>query len=632
MAALVAFIRISDLTGMSELPYPTATLYQWGKLASISPLMWGYIILFMGWLAVVLAGPAILMMSLGARMSELFAKLPPLSAYSWNIVGAVLGSLLFSFLSFLTCPPWVLLILPALVLLYYGRPWLLVAPPLVLAFVLALMPIEVDQGTTWSPYFRLNLKDIHADGETKPSDKTPVVGQIIRVNQCFQQYYFPDMRARSDISPALQNMFKFRKRYYELPYVLSKPADVLVLGCGVGSDIREALSHDVKSVDAVEIDPVVIKLGHELNDKYNDPRVHIICNDARNYLNTTDKKYDLIVVACLDSLAVTGLGSSVRIDSFVHTRESLHKALSLLRPGGLFVMSFGAGGSHWLRDRLYNTLKDAAGYPPLYFTDEHDSISWPAFIYVAGPPVANHRLAAPENYQGIVAEDISNTSAPRILTDDWPYLYIAPGGMDLPYLLLVFEIIALSLIASRKMVAQHRSFWSFHMFFMGAAFLLLELEAISRLSLIYGATWVTASIVINGILIMILIANFLVIKFRPAISKSLPMVFAALLLSLLANYFMPVSSIAESQTPLASFGLTVITLLPMFIAGTIFATTFSQLKNPPAGLGFNILGSVLGALLELMSIYTGVKALLIVATALYSGAYICYLKARKSDQ
>lgn len=631
LGAVVIFIRLSDMTGMSQLPYPTATLYQWGNLTSLTPSMWGFIAFFMVWLALVLAGPFFLMLGLGARMGQLFNQLPPLTAYSWNILGAVLGSLLFSALSFFTWPPSLLLILPFATLLYYGRPVKLFALPLVAALIVALIPIATDVGTIWSPYFRLNIREVHADGSYEPEDKSPAVGYLIRVNQMFQQYFFPDMTKKNGLSGEMSRLFTVRERYYALPYQITKPEEVLVLGCGVGQDVRAAVQNGAKSIDAVEIDPVVLSQGRKYNDVYNDPKVHLICNDARNFVNRTDKKYDLIVLACLDSLAVTGLGSSVRIDSYVHTEESLHKVLSLLKPNGIFVMSFGAGGGHWLRDRLYNTMKTAAGYDPIYFTDEKEPASWPAYIYVAGPPVQRHELKLKDNYDGILLEKLSDVRAERILTDDWPYLYISPKGIDVPYLLLIVEIILLSIFAARKTLLHHNSFSSWQMFFLGSAFLLLELESISRLSLLYGATWLTSSIVINGVLGMILAANVLVIKFKPAIAPRLSWVFFALFGTLLVNYFLPVTSVVESSIPMAHLLTTVITLLPMFLAGIIFATSFSLMKSPTNGLAFNILGSVFGAVLELLSSYTGVKALLLVALVLYFSAYVCWSKASSSS-
>lgn len=627
LTALVIFIRLSDLTGMSQLPYPTMTIYQWGKIEHFSPAMWTFVGFFMVWLALVLSAPFIFMCGLGARMAEKFRDLPALTAYCWNIAGAIFGSISFSWLSFLCAPPWLLLVPIILVMVWYGRSFVRVLIPLAVALAMAVIPVPSDAGSIWSPYFRLAALQVHADGSTERSDKSPVVGVFVKVNQMFQQWFFPEMKIVPDNSAFINKLYLVRKRYYQLPYELIKPESVLVLGCGVGQDVRAAFQSGAKNIDGVEIDPVVLSLGLKYNDVYSSSRVHLICDDARDYLNHCHKKYDLIVLACLDSLAVTGLGSSVRIDSYVHTEESLKRVLSLLKPNGIFVMSFGAGGSHWLRDRLFYTLKAASGYDPLYLTDEHELENWPAFIYIAGEPVKNKLLQVAANYDGVRPEQITNTVTPKTLSDDWPYLYIAPSGIDIPYLLLILEISLLSVFAARNILFRKNSCASWQMFFLGSAFMLLELTNISRLSLLYGATWVTASIVINGVLCMILLANFLVIKYRLQVTKQLPLIFVLLFATLIGNYLLPMDRVVESAIPAARLGTTIIALLPMFLAGLIFASSFALLPDSPAGLAINILGSVFGALLELLSSYTGLKALLLIAFILYACAFVMTLKS-----
>ena len=56
---------------------------------------------------------------------------------------------------------------------------------------------------------------------------------------------------------------------------------------------------DVERIDCVEIEPAVINAAPFLNslnrDVLSDPRVHVIFDDARNFLLTTREKYDLII-------------------------------------------------------------------------------------------------------------------------------------------------------------------------------------------------------------------------------------------------------------------------------------------------------------------------------------------------
>jgi hypothetical protein len=57
--------------------------------------------------------------------------------------------------------------------------------------------------------------------------------------------------------------------------------------------------------------------------------------------------------------------------------------------------------------------------------------------------------------------------------------------------------------------------------------------------------------------------------------------------------------------------------IPVFFAGILFATEFRTGESPSAALGANMLGAVVGGLLENLSLIMGMKALLVVAVVLY---------------
>ena len=621
LLGFVAVMKLTDLTGMSSLCYPSNAQYHW-TVFNFEVVVWVFLFLiFLPWMAAVLAFPFFTMMGVGARLGRLFNQMDPLRAYSFDILGSLFGSVLFSLSSFLCAPPSLLIAFPAVLIAFYRRDVLRSGLPLLLAVLVAALPVHDEQGVCWTPYHRLQRNPVL--GTLDGKDAT--LGVQIKVNRCFQQYFFPNLTPHAKVGPRdIAGQMFTRERYHNFPYCFkSSPENVLILGCGAGQDVLAAVQHGARSIDAVEIDPIVIQIGKSVNPAYKSPLVHLYNADARHFVEQCHKKYDLIVFACLDSFAVTGLGSSVRIDSYVHTKESLARTLSLLNSDGVLVMTFGAGGEHWLRDRLFSTLEQAAGYEPLYFTDEHSPLRRNAFIYVAGPSIQRHvpmNITLPKGYE---PEKLTFNSSAGILTDDWPYLYLSPQKYDLPYGLLVCEIILLSLFVARKTIfAMSAGASSWQMMFLGAGFLLLELQAISRLALIFGTTWLTSALVINGVLVMILIANILVIKRRGWLSQ--PLVYGLLAASLLTNYLLPVGSLVSFE-----FGKTavvILTLLPMFLAGVIFASAFARVSDPAIALGFNLFGAVMGALLELLSSFIGVKALLLVALALYFGSFLALRK------
>src|SRR5262249_4479877 len=141
--------------------------------------------------------------------------------------------------------------------------------------------------------------------------------------------------------------------------------EVLILGAGTGTDVAAALRHGARHVDAVEIDPVILRLGadHHPDRPYADPRVRTICDDARHFLQTTTKKYDLVVFALIDSLTLQSSFSSVRLESYMFTEESLRAVRDHLTPRGVMAL-YNYFREKWLIDRLANTVSVAFGEEP----------------------------------------------------------------------------------------------------------------------------------------------------------------------------------------------------------------------------------------------------------------------------
>lgn len=682
--ALVTYVM--GVAGIGAIPFPAAGLYQWSDPSS-DALLWFNIFRMILAIVLLLAGPFAVMVCIGSRIGVLFNKLSPLSAYCIDIAGAIAGSLLFAFSSFAGLSPagqvCVTALLLALFTFKHARPFWPAAIALAASASFAFILPASDVRTYWSPYTRIDVNELQVpkqfiansepesagnlteplidDSEAEPEESvdkgsnignnteilakykneksnSQLLGILLKCNHGFQQIFTrknhlelnAEGKKQSALLPISQ-LLDVRNNYYSLPYKIARPKRVLVLGAGTGSDVREALRHGAKSVDAVEIDPRIVEIGKQYNPNYHSDKVQLIVDDARNFVNKSSaKRYDMIVIACLDSLAFSGSGSSMRTDSYIHSRDCYKRCLAMLNPGGLFVVSFGApvsGHNDWLRDKMYRTLEAAAGYPPIVETDLDAPFKWPAYVFISGIPVRDKLVEAPR-----VADSFQPVSVPpdvqaRMLTDDWPYLYIRPLGLDLSYLTVVLVVIAITTYAARRLIFAQNSPSDGQMFGLGAAFMLLELQAISRLSLLYGTTWVTTSVVINGVLFMILAANFIVVKFGSALKQKL--LYALLTASLAASYFLPVNKMLawdESGAYSGHLSITVITLLPVFAAGLLFAAAFSKVKNAARSFAFNLLGSVAGALLEYLSTYWGIKSLLIVAFACYFASFMFHCK------
>jgi spermidine synthase len=113
-----------------------------------------------------------------------------------------------------------------------------------------------------------------------------------------------------------------------------KPSKALFLGLGTGLTAGAALAHDVDRVVAVELVPNVVRAARQYfspwaNGLFNDPRVEIVTDDARNYLLGSDERFD-VIVGDLFTPWHAGTGS-------LYTKEHFQLAREQLAPGGLFA-------------------------------------------------------------------------------------------------------------------------------------------------------------------------------------------------------------------------------------------------------------------------------------------------------
>ena len=123
-----------------------------------------------------------------------------------------------------------------------------------------------------------------------------------------------------------------------LPYHLRQHADILILGAGTGSDILLANSHAIKHIDAVELNPQIIDL---VNKKYADFAGHLYSSapvdlhvgEARSFVATSNKPYDLINISWLHAFgASTGLYSMA--ENYLYTEQAILDYLQHVSPSG----------------------------------------------------------------------------------------------------------------------------------------------------------------------------------------------------------------------------------------------------------------------------------------------------------
>ena len=97
-----------------------------------------------------------------------------------------------------------------------------------------------------------------------------------------------------------------------------------------------------------------------------------------------------------------------------------------------------------------------------------------------------------------------------------------------------------------------------------------------------------------------------------------PLLFVGLLIAALV----PVSWLLSLETVPRFFVATALAFFPVFIANLVFASRFRDTEDPTTAFGANLLGAMLGGVLEYMALITGYRGLLVIAALLYALAWI----------
>jgi hypothetical protein len=169
--------------------------------------------------------------------------------------------------------------------------------------------------------------------------------------------------------------------------------------------------------------------------------------------------------------------------------------------------------------------------------------------------------------------------------------------------------------------------FSFFFFGMGAGFLLLETQIVSRLALFFGTVWQVNGLVISAVLASLLLANFIVER---ASSVRVRWVWIGLLVALAAAYWFPFDRIHAPPHLIGTLAIGVFSA-PVLLAGILFSSEFRRISAPSGALYANMLGAVVGGLLENLSLLYGLRALLLVAILIY-GLSGLFLKQRRMPE
>ncbi|MSV74788.1 MAG: spermidine synthase [Actinobacteria bacterium] len=540
---------------------------------------------------------AITMTGFGEITGRAFREFKALDAYRWDIIGSILGTLSFTLIAFLRAPSWIwpIVTLVALWLLYGPRlPWV---SRIAMVLIIGTLVVEsLMAGISWSPYYKVHTEIQNAGTINEFTN--------IQVNGIPHQNVM-DVQQRLKAEPV-----------YGRPYerAIDNPLNnVLVVGAGTGTDVALALARGAKHVDAVEIDPRIQQIGSQVNPNkpYDDPRVSVHINDGRAFLSSNDTKYDLILFALPDSLTLVSGASQLRLESYLFTKESITAARDHLTDDGVFAM-YNYYREPWLINRLAGTLDEVFGHAPCL--DTFTAVQSLAAITIGKQ--ADNAVCAPAATWDRASVAAAAQEIPVPAVDDRPFLYLKTQTIPDIYLIVIALILAVSLIGIRIFGGPLRAMRGYgDLFFMGAAFLLLETRSITTFALLFGTTWLVNALVFTGVLVAVLLAIEVTQRARKPIPR--PFIITALFASLLVAFLIPNEMLLGLAVPLRLLFAVAIAFAPVFFANLLFTSRFKNAANPTAAFAANLFGAMIGGCLEYLSLILGYQWLLAVAAGLY---------------
>ena len=559
---------------------------------------------------------------IGQLCGKLLGATDPLQAYGLNLAGSILGVMVLFVMSLFWLPPLIWFTAVGGVPLYFvlARDTKLPVGVASLCLLLTVLawPVETDVQRIYSPY-QLIEKMAKPDG----------LMNILSGGAYYQKVFNLSEANRGHES----SEDRYARAYYEFPFNFKKrPERVAIVGAGSGNDVAAALRMGAAHVDAIEIDPAIVYLGRAYHPEhpYDDPRVSVVINDARNFFRTARQQYDLIIYGVLDSHTAISHASNLRVDSYVYTREGITEAFKLLKGDGVMSIAFALPNDS-LGFKLSHILQGIPGAgKPLAVRVGYDSKTTTAFVTRKGGNIAMPDKDAFSAFGFTDASDYFSQpySAESIPTDDWPFFYMIKRTYPVSYMLALGMVLLLSTMFVRKTIGWsgpvERTYLPF--FFLGSGFMLVETKAITELGLHLGGTWFVVAATIIMVLLMAFIANLMVQKkLVPRVSLA----YAGLILSLVIGYVAARDhQLTAFASPAVSLAVACVLLtIPLFFSGIVFSGLISRRDiNISTALAYNLMGALFGGLMEYNSMYFGFAFLYLLAIGFYALAWAFSLK------
>jgi spermidine synthase len=237
----------------------------------------------------------------------------------------------------------------AMLLLRNEDAWIKPAPTKELAALLRLNPNAIEH-RAWTPHGRIDV--------SHPFDSAPLVAGDIadprprpwRVRFVTQDgaapttmHFVQDDASELTFLPHATTTAVWALRGARFATPPNDDLRVLVIGVGGGVDVLNALAHGAGHVDGVEVNPAILALHTQQFPDFvgiaKHEHVNLVEAEGRSFIRGTDKRWDVIQLAGVDTFTALASGAYSLAEAHVYTLEAFDDYLARLSHGGCLSVS-----------------------------------------------------------------------------------------------------------------------------------------------------------------------------------------------------------------------------------------------------------------------------------------------------
>lgn len=449
---------------------------------------------------------------------------------------------------------------------------------------------------------------------------------------------------------------------YDTPYLFGKRFDnVLVIGPAGGKNVISAVAFGASSVTGVDINPAVFSFLRDqrpelLDGLYLDPRVRTVRMEGRHFLETTDEKFDLIVLQGVQTGTQVQHSSTALLESFLFTEEALETMWSRLNDGGAiffdeyesrtYLRGVMANLGLLARDTLPLEDPERQIFEYTYLQNEANPQSDAARMKRAGliiwrNPIEGDIGAAQEKViamgEGLRFRKSDPADVPTDVTDNKP-VFVQELGFEKRTLLVIGAFMA-ALIGALYLMRRYGTreddamlrLLQIGLVALGAAYILCVMSFWGPIVLLTGEPFVVGPLVYFGLYFFGLIGGLLALRLR---RFSVPMFFIAGLLGIVFAWWLLVAgkeAFLGSENAILRYGLGFAAISILALCFELpYITALKVVERTQRGelYAYGALGSLLGAGVSLIvqpafgfsgSMIVGIALLLVAGYAFYRG-------------